>query len=98
MRLLRICRLEMFTQDHWVKLKIGLVLEPNIDVTEEQDRSWGVQRSQGCAEPKTGQEHGQAHRSKAIESRSIPSAAQDKEVLGAMQASVHLFLDPEVLH
>lgn len=64
--LLRICSLEMFIRDHWVKFKLGLVFEPSIDVTEEQDTSWGVQRSQRCAEPKTGQEHGQAHGSKAI--------------------------------
>lgn len=56
----------MFIRDHWVKFKLGLVFEPSIDVTEEQDTSWGVQRSQRCAEPKTGQEHGQAHGSKAI--------------------------------
>lgn len=59
MRLLRNCSLEMRRQALWVKVRLELVLEPRTDVAEEQDRSWGAQRSQGCVEPKTGQGHGQ---------------------------------------
>lgn len=40
-RLLRNWSLQMCKRAHWVKVRLELVLEPRINVTEEQDRNWG---------------------------------------------------------